>query len=130
MLEGAAEFLAGTLTPAELRAGVHLAAFVLVVTELLKRLWRRFGSRYQDKDVWFISTATGVFGAFHLWPASSQIASWIAGLVVSGLVSFAHKHAIALVEWKFPDLARILTGERRRQDRFIPDGQDRRRNVD
>ena len=120
------QVIAGSLTDGEMTAAIHLAGFVLAVTELLKRIWRRIGTRYYDKDVWFISSAVGVVGAWFLWPPDSNVPFWIAGLIGSGLVSFAHRYAIVLVEWKFPDLAAILTGDRRKGHAPPPDGEERR----
>lgn len=120
------ETLIASVTPAELGAGARLALFVLVATELCKRIWRRVHLRFDYRDVWYMSAVMGLVGAWFLWPPDSGTAWWIAGLIVSGAVSYAHKWALIFIRWKFPALAAIITGDRRKSYQEPP-GDDRRK---
>lgn len=113
----------------EWSAAIRIAAFVFVGTEFLKRLWRRVSSSFNNPDVWFLSTGCGLVGGYALWPpiGYNSIDWWIAGLIISGAVSFAHRWALIGIRWKFPALAAIISGERRHDVEPPPGGVDRRK---
>ncbi len=123
------DFVMNILPPAEMRSAAVLCLWVLAATELLKRLWRRVAWRFNYEDVWFISSAMGLVGAFKIWPESSTLPWWLIGLITSGLVSFVHKYMIIIIRWRAPALAELITGGRRRRHTGPPNGRERRRRA-
>jgi len=118
-----------SLNQPEWRGVLHVSLFVFSVTEFLKRAWRRIGLFYNYADVWFLATFVGLLGSFYLWPPDSNIPWFIAGLIISGAVSFAHRFILIAIRWKFPELGAIITGDRRIRNDGPPNGIERRRPV-
>ena len=120
------------LSPDEWKHAIQIAGFVLMTTELFKRLWRRMSGviiTFVYQDVWFVSAGMGLIGAYMLWPPTSDIHWTIAGLIVAGAVSMAHRWTLIGLRWKFPKLATLVTGDRRRADAGPgPEGERRRRD--
>lgn len=92
-------------------------AWVLVViyagTESFKRSYAITIPKVQRKKMlYFCAFLIGVLFAYLLWPQSGILPWYVPAMFAGPLANFLHWAVLLLIEWKFPKLAGIITGNK------------------
>ena len=79
-------------------------------TELVKRAFRRGTAGRNDWTPRAVAVIVGTgFGAA-TWPRDTEVEPWVFGLAVGLAAPLAYWALAAVLKWKWPALAKLLTG--------------------
>lgn len=79
-------------------------------TEYIKRLVRRTTSKRDDWMPRGLGLVLGLGIGSLIWPNDTDVEPWIFGLMIGLIAPTAYWAMIAVIRWKWPDLAKLLTG--------------------
>jgi len=102
------------------KAVLWIALSVIVGTEIGKRIWRSYhplqyrnAGSFIGLDVLVIAVLIGALAAGLLWPRADSAPWFIAGPCIGGALVLLNAVFIAIVRFRWPDLAENIAGGRR-----------------
>ena len=109
----AIDFLTTLLTHKEWIALAWVLVVIYAGTESFKRSYAVTLPKVKRKKLlYFCAFLIGVLFSFLLWPKSGTLPWYVPAMFAGPLSNFLHWAVLSLIEWKFPKLAAILTGNK------------------
>ena len=82
------------------------------VTEIVKRWARSTVSKRDDWTPRAVAVLAGLGFGSATWPPDTTVEPWVFGLALGFSATTAHWALMAVIRWRWPEVARALTGRR------------------